>query len=136
MNGEFCGCLCVIRRKDGQKRLVIWKKKKKRSVRTVGRGGRGGGLHFIEHCPMRRRERARETPWMWLPAVLAGFQTGSVTLSISALQRGDNGLSAPSSCPTCNPPPPPPSRLPLSQPSPAEHQGREGEGTGQASGGE
>lgn len=41
---------------------------------------------------------------MRLPAVLAGFQAHSVTLSISALRRGDNGLSAPPV--TLLPPPP------------------------------
>ena len=32
-----------------------------------------------------QRERTGDTPWMCLPAVLAGFQVPCVTLSISAL---------------------------------------------------
>lgn len=65
--------------------------------------GENGGCGCIENCPLREK-KGGETPWMCLPAVLAGFQTGSVTLSISALHRGDNGLSAP-----YTPPPPSPS---------------------------
>lgn len=53
----------------------------------------------VHGCTERRPERGRkceseETPWMCLPAVLAGFQAPSVTLSISTLLCGDNGLSA------------------------------------------
>lgn len=47
----------------------------------------------------------QETPQMCLPALLAGFQALSVTLSISALLRGDNRLSTPSH--PCPPHPPP-----------------------------
>lgn len=46
----------------------------------------------------------QETPRMCLPALLAGFQALSVTLSISALLRGDNRLSTPSH--PCPPPTP------------------------------
>lgn len=38
----------------------------------------------IEKCPESERARV-ETPWMCMPAVLAAFQSVSVTLSISAL---------------------------------------------------
>lgn len=52
----------------------------------------------------REKKGSERTPWMCLPAVLAGFQAQSVTLSISALRWGDNGLSAPTV--TLLPPPP------------------------------